>query len=249
MKDQKELFRPIKNIRNFEGVSESIKELIFSGSLRHGDKLPSEVKLAQQFGVGRQTIREALRVLERCGFISIKKGGGGGSVIEDTVYDKIRDLFLDSFRMGKISLRELTAARLAIERVVLDYAIDYIEEADIKSLRKNIAKAKTRLKKGIVTTEDNVEFHNLIARASRNQVFIIITESLMALSAATYTQSGATVEDSKSMIFYHEKILNAFINKDKEKAIRFSEESVLMAEKRLESTFENQKAHHDTSQE
>lgn len=228
------MFSPIENKRIFEQVSDKIKELIFDGTLNHGDKLPSEGQLAQQFNVGRQTIREALRLLERSGLVSIKKGGDGGPLIKDTILDKIRDLFLDSFRMGKVSLRELTLARLGIERVIVDYTIDHIDESGINRLKKNVARAKRGLKANRVVTEDNVEFHNLVARASKNNVFIIITESIMALAGYIYTQSGANMEDSKSMVAYHEKILKAIIEKDKEKAIALSEESLQVVKKRLE---------------
>ena len=76
MNNQKELFTPIKRMRTFEEVSSKIKEQIFEGAIKPGDKLPSETQLAGQFKVGRQTIREALRLLERSGFITIQKGGG-----------------------------------------------------------------------------------------------------------------------------------------------------------------------------
>ena len=57
------LFGPIKSERTFERVSTRIKGLILEGALKPGDRLPSENELAQQFGVSRQTIREALRIL------------------------------------------------------------------------------------------------------------------------------------------------------------------------------------------
>ncbi|MDZ7700199.1 MAG: GntR family transcriptional regulator [Deltaproteobacteria bacterium] len=62
-------------------ISNSIKELILNGTLKIGDRLPSEKELAQQFQVDRQTIREALRLLELSGFVTIQRGPGGGPVI------------------------------------------------------------------------------------------------------------------------------------------------------------------------
>ena len=61
------LFKSIKNKRIFETISEQIKELIYSGVLKPGDKLPSERKLSEQFGTGRMVVREALRILEHAG--------------------------------------------------------------------------------------------------------------------------------------------------------------------------------------
>ena len=89
------IFTPIKSKRTFEEISFEIKRLIFKGILKPNDKLPSEIELARQFNVGRQTIREALRLLELSGFISIQKGSTGGPIIEDTIFNTISNSFLD----------------------------------------------------------------------------------------------------------------------------------------------------------
>ena len=94
MPNKKPLFVPIQSLRTFEEVSSRIKELIFNGTLKPGDKLPPETQLAQEFNVGRQTIREALRLLELSGFIKIQKGGGGGSFIADTILIPVSGLEL-----------------------------------------------------------------------------------------------------------------------------------------------------------
>lgn len=65
-------FRPIENKRIFELVADEIREAIFSGTFKPGDRLPSERELSQQMKVGRPIIREALRVLELAGFVFVK---------------------------------------------------------------------------------------------------------------------------------------------------------------------------------
>ncbi|UCE33834.1 MAG: FadR family transcriptional regulator [Deltaproteobacteria bacterium] len=65
-------FKPIqKNKRLFETVATEIKRLIIKGAFKSGDKLPPEGELTQMFKVGRQTIREAMRLLEQCGFVEV----------------------------------------------------------------------------------------------------------------------------------------------------------------------------------
>ncbi|MEJ2098254.1 MAG: GntR family transcriptional regulator [Deltaproteobacteria bacterium] len=131
-------FSPIKNRRTFEQVSNEIKKFIFNGIFKPGDKLPPEKELAQQFRVGRQSVREALRILELSGFIVIQKGGGGGAVIKDSISSTISGLFLDAFQLEKITIEELTAARVEIEKIVLKHAIQQADAFDIERLRKNI---------------------------------------------------------------------------------------------------------------
>ncbi len=75
---------PYKKRRAFEEIANNIKELISKGYLKPGDRLPPETEIARQFDVGRNTIREALRILELSGFVKIQMGGKGGPLIIDT---------------------------------------------------------------------------------------------------------------------------------------------------------------------
>jgi GntR family transcriptional repressor for pyruvate dehydrogenase complex len=64
------IFNPIKNERTFQEVSNEVKRIVFKGILKPGDRLLSEAKLAHQFNVGHQTVREGLRLLELSGWIA-----------------------------------------------------------------------------------------------------------------------------------------------------------------------------------
>ena len=77
----KGIFVPVRSKRTFEDVSSQIKKLILEGVLQPGDKLPPEGTLSGQLNVGRQTVREALRILELSGFISVQKGFGGSAMM------------------------------------------------------------------------------------------------------------------------------------------------------------------------
>ena len=240
MNDQKILFDPVKSTRAFEKVSSRIKELIFDGVLKTGEKLPSEVQLAQQFGVGRQTVREALRLLEISGFITINRGGKGGPLIKDTIVNAITDMFLDAFRMKRISLKEITVARLEIERSVLNYVIDNADELDIKNLQENVLKARKKVENNIVATEENVQFHNLLAKASKNHVFFIAVGSIMALVLDLLSRLGPDVETSTNVVECHEGILRAILEGKREEAIHSLERHLLEVRTRLQP-FVNQK--------
>src|SRR5512139_532103 len=122
--DYASLIEPVKNKRTFEGVSDKLKELIFNGTLKPGQQLPSETALAQLFQVGRQSVREALRVLERSGFITVKAGVKGGPIIEDTLHRKMAALFLDASRFNRVSLDDYTSALFAIDSALMDFIFE-----------------------------------------------------------------------------------------------------------------------------
>ena len=70
-------FQPIQVRRAFEEICDRIRARIAAGLLKPGDKLPAERELAQQLGVGRNALREALRSLEIAGIVRLQKGAQG----------------------------------------------------------------------------------------------------------------------------------------------------------------------------
>ncbi|MBW1881260.1 MAG: FadR family transcriptional regulator, partial [Deltaproteobacteria bacterium] len=71
-----EPFTPIENVRTSERVADAIRRTILSGRFRPGEVLPPERTLAARFDVTRNTVREALRVLEHARLVSIRHGSG-----------------------------------------------------------------------------------------------------------------------------------------------------------------------------
>ncbi|MFH0826023.1 MAG: FadR/GntR family transcriptional regulator [Pseudomonadota bacterium] len=141
-------FRPIKQNRLSEEVTEQIKQSILLGEFRAGDKLPSERELMEQFQVSRMAVREALRALENSGFILTRQGAGGGAYVIELSFEKLALAFIDLFLADKVSMPELChvrwliepeIARLAAERITPEYAkrleeILELEEQPVKSM-------------------------------------------------------------------------------------------------------------------
>jgi DNA-binding FadR family transcriptional regulator len=237
---------PIKSSRAFEQVSAQIKKLIFDGVFRAGDKLPSEAELASVFGVGRQTIREALRILELSGFIVIQKGGGGGAIVKDTISATISTLFLDTFRLENTSLEELTIARVEIERVVLKYAVANADAQDIQALRQNVAEARAKSDQNQMIVDENIAFHQLLAKASKNKLFVIVVEAITAtvrhcmsqMQSVDKVARGEKAYDdqlvkSRNTIVYHKGIVDAIEAGDVDSATRLLEEHLTEVKQRL----------------
>ena len=127
-------FSPIKTKRVFEEVSAEIKKSIVRGAFKPGDRLPSEVELSRQFGVSRQTIREALRILELSGFITIQREAVGGAIIVDTILKSVSESLVDAIQMRKIRPDDLNMCRLEVEKGMMRYVISYADATDIQRL-------------------------------------------------------------------------------------------------------------------
>jgi DNA-binding FadR family transcriptional regulator len=220
MDTPKSLFRPIKRRRAFEDVSNGIKELIFRGELNSGDRLPPEGDLARQYNVGRQTIREALRFLEVSGFVHIQKGGTGGAFIEDAVLDAISQSFVDAAKMKKVTIEGVMEVRQEIERLVLKNAIKNADDADIKALEEVLLSTEKKTVANEDTLYENVLFHKLLAKASKNQVLIIIVDLLMAVISDFMKAYGTLKDERKHRIDEHKELLRAIIEKREDLALK-----------------------------
>ncbi len=109
-------FRPIRTRRAFEEICERIREQLALGVLKPGDKLPPERELAQQLGVSRNVLREALRSLEMAGILRLQKGVKGGAFIQEGDTSRMNEVMRDMLSLGTISVRELSEARIQRHR-------------------------------------------------------------------------------------------------------------------------------------
>lgn len=106
-------FDRIRRVRSFEEVVEQVRAAIASRSIEAGERLPSERELAEQFGVSRATLREALRALEALGLLEIRPGARGGAFATSPDDEWLTDTIASSLTMragtGRREFRTLRA--------------------------------------------------------------------------------------------------------------------------------------------
>jgi DNA-binding GntR family transcriptional regulator len=90
-------FVRVRRVRSFDDVVEQVRRSIADGDIGAGERLPSERELAEQFGVSRATLREALRALEALGLLEIRLGAHGGAYALEQPDDKLTAAFRDAF--------------------------------------------------------------------------------------------------------------------------------------------------------
>lgn len=175
-------FRPIKTPRAFEEIATQIRKELSNRRLRAGDRLPAERALAQQFGVSRNTLREALRSLENAGLLRLQKGATGGAFVRESTGDAIVTGLRDMFHLGAIAPEHLTEARVLIESSVVRVACERATPADIAALWANIAAAEKAARDKTdfyAQAALHLDFHRVLARATKNPLMEIVMEALV----------------------------------------------------------------------
>ncbi len=225
-------FAPIKTRRVFEEVIDQFREQVRSGVLRPGDKLPAERELARQFQVSRNAIREALRTLEVAGFIELQKGAKGGAFVREIDSRLIADSMLDLLHLGRITLEHLTEARLWIESIVTRVVCQRATEADFAALEANIELGVELLKAGRLREKVavNIDFHNILARATQNPVLILNMQMLMDLT--THFARSAEPDTDEYHIEWRRRLLKLLRRRDEQAAVEAMEELLLRLQKR-----------------
>lgn len=166
--------------RLFEDVADQIRARIEAGGLREGDRLPTERELAKSLGFSRNTVREALRALEHAGLLQQRPGVNGGAYVHSSGTDVIRIAFEDLVRLGSIQPVDLIEVRMVVGRELVRLACERMEETDLAALDGNLGMTVAAAKAGdqLLRVRHSLEFHKLLARASKNPVLVIITDVL-----------------------------------------------------------------------
>lgn len=201
-------------------VISKIKELINSGILKPGDKLPAERKMASDFGVGRTQVREALHKLEFYGII--KTLPQSGSVINSLGITALEGLISDVVNLQGYDFFSLVETRIILEVNAIKLCVERCTEEDMKSIE---AAHHNFLK--FWDSEERVSydfaFHRAIAEASHNPVFkallLIITPDIMAI----YNKERICAP-STQVIEEHVHLVEAIRKRDAEIACRLMRE-------------------------
>jgi DNA-binding FadR family transcriptional regulator len=184
-----ELFSPVSLGRVSQVIVDQIRELIHSGKLRPGDRLPSERELCNRFGVSRVTVREALRVLEAGGLVDIRVGAHGGAFVTTPSQARLGAGLADLLRLSPLTAAEVTEARMVFELGIVPMVVARATDEDIAALREICDRQKAALKTDSLSIDLSAEFHTRVAACTHNAAIEMLVESfhgplLMSLKEA-----------------------------------------------------------------
>lgn len=174
-------FDVVSPLRAVDEIAAQLREMIASGRLKPGDRLPSERDLAARLGVSRNTLREALRALENAGIVEMRKGATGGAFVLPGSPGAIVNGMRDLYHLGAITPQQLTEARILLSEMVVRLACERATDADFQRLDANIAAARAANAAGSFDERQRLhrEFHVLLARISGNPVIETTMQAIM----------------------------------------------------------------------
>jgi GntR family transcriptional repressor for pyruvate dehydrogenase complex len=164
-------FDKVRRVRTFDDVLDQLREAILSGRIRPGERLPGERQLCEEFGVGRPTLREALRSLEAVGMIEVRPGKGGGSYAVTPSESTLGDALASLVSLRGASLEDLSEFRVDFEGENAAWAARRADASDIATLEQIVAEAREAGSPEVLASID-VRWHEALARATKNRLRI-----------------------------------------------------------------------------
>jgi GntR family transcriptional repressor for pyruvate dehydrogenase complex len=183
-------------------VVQTLRHRIVAERLPAGYRLPSESELVEQFGLGRVTVREGLRLLERDGLIDIRRGPGGGIIVSHPDVDQVSEAMSLHLSLEEVSLRELLVFRQTVEPLAAALAAEHATPTQRKAIMSAAAEQHPPL-------GDVVDLHVLISEASGNGIFSLVLRTLKIPLSVHFRESRIRNEHYTETSYAHSRIAQA----------------------------------------
>lgn len=175
-------FQEIKIETPVDKIIRQIRELIISGQLKAGDRLPPERKLSERLGVGRTNVRDAIKKLEFYGIL--KTLPQSGTIVAGMGITALEGLITDVLKIENSDFAALVETRVLLETQSANLAALRRTEEDIKNIQSALKDYEQKVTAGAQAVEEDLIFHLKIAEASKNSVLkslmMIITPDIIS---------------------------------------------------------------------
>lgn len=213
------MIQKVKRDTLSEQVTQGLIDFIDDQDLTPGDNLPSESQLAEDFGVSRPVIREALKTLQGEGIIEIVTGRN--AVIKPVSSAMLRKFFERAIVLKSTSFQDLIEVRRGLEIQSVLLSATRRTENDIATLKDILQQMRQHMNQPEAFAEQDVQFHLAIASASQNPMIFYLVESLRDAMRDTILrglQHRFTDESYEQVQTIHQVILDAIIAQDTDAA-------------------------------
>jgi DNA-binding FadR family transcriptional regulator len=195
-----------------DDIVKRLVNLILDSGLRPGDKLPSERELMVRLGVGRSSLREAIRTLGALGVVEVRVGSG--MFVSDGESSVLTMPLSWGLLMGERSSQEVVEARRVVEVELAGLAAERGTDAEIAAIAEKLTLMSASLHDAEAFARYDLEFHLAVARAAHNQVLHHVLDTLRHVLRAWFVEVFPRRPDKTETIRNHEPILAAIRARD-----------------------------------
>ncbi|UZT96723.1 FadR/GntR family transcriptional regulator [Chryseobacterium fluminis] len=194
-------------------VAERLTEGILTDQFMVGTKLPTEPELMQLYGVGRSSIREAIKILSIKGILSVQQGVGT-FIVSKNIRESLES------QMDKAQIEEVFEVRSLLDSKIAAKAAMHRTEKDLEIMKMYLDLRNTLAEENRITEcyEADINFHVAIAEACGNtllkEIFIVASKHIMRSFESSHTDT----EPFKISQNIHTELYHSIVNKDSEKA-------------------------------
>jgi GntR family transcriptional regulator, transcriptional repressor for pyruvate dehydrogenase complex len=191
-------------------VIERVKEALLRRDLKPGDYLPPEAELSKNLGVGKSTVREAMKMLQAMGVVEVRRGQGTHIRLHpgpDFVSPLIFQLIIESGYP-----EDLVQLRMMFEPAASVMAMHRATEDDLERIRKTVETLEAAIRAGTQTAEEDLAFHYAILEATGNPLVCRIGETIFQLFTPSIGTSMKSIPDIA--VRDHRRIFEAFAARD-----------------------------------
>ena len=213
------MFKPINRIENsspklYDTIIANIREMMQSGKLKAGERIPTERELADMFQVSRVPVREALKTLEFIGVIQNIRGDGMyiKNVSATDLLEKMDFIMV----ISPDTINELFEVRETLEVKAARLAAKKRTERDLQKMCTAIERMERAIGEGKDVLALAGQFHTCIFEASKNKVLLGINEYLMNLLNLSRKMTLRGAERAQNSLDFHRKIYAGITSKDEE---------------------------------
>jgi len=198
-------------------VCQAIEREIVEGRLLVGDKLPTELELAERFGVNRATVREGIRALEQEGFL--RRFSGRRLFISSPQYADLAPRASRALVINRVTFGELWEVANKLEPLGARLAALNATSDQLEELRSNVEATELAAIRGLPYGRLDADFHSMVARATANQALILSREAVGLLLLPAFEALLPNLKQAGERNAYaHRKVFNAIAARDADMA-------------------------------
>jgi len=211
-----------------ELVVNRIKNLLLSGQLRPGDRLPTEIEIAKSLSVSRNSVREGMKILEAIGIVEILRGDG--TYIRTSMDEGVFEPLLFSLILTRAQPVKMIELREMIEVGVCNLIIKNAEPNDIANIRTEYLKMENKVREGVedpvLLTKLDIAFHRAMAKATLNPLVERIYNFILEYFEFSIQKTYSSRENRVNVLRLHREIIEALESHNLERTVAAIKESI-----------------------